>query len=52
MITFNPKNESADEDDGQPDRGFEMLGRLLILLAFVGAYVAGCAPGAIYSMFI
>ena len=49
MITFNQKNEQADQDDGQQNRGFEMLGYALIYCAALLAFPVGCTLTVIAS---
>jgi len=49
MITFNPKNEQADPNDGEPDRGFEMLGFVCIYAIVLLAFPVGCTLTVIAS---
>ena len=49
MITSRQQNEQADPDDGQPDRGFEMLGYALICCATLLAFPVGCTISVIAS---
>jgi len=49
MITFNQKNEQADPDDDQQDRGFEMLGYVFIYAIVLLAFPVGCTLTVIAS---
>lgn len=49
MITFDPKSESADPDDGQENHGFDMLGYVLIFTAVVLAWPIGLLIARIAS---